>query len=90
MKRTATGLLAVFVLCGFGKCSTEPVIPARTAIPVECNEPIPQRPAMPTAILTPASSLDAIVQAALAEIELREAFEVQLVTALKACTKPIH
>ncbi len=80
-------LCALVLLAGCG--GTMPVLPARTAIPVECKEPIPARPAMPTAILNPASSLDAFVQAAQAEIELREGYEGELVTALSACTKPV-
>jgi hypothetical protein len=69
--------------------ATLPVLPARTAIPVECKEPKPERPAMPTANLTAESSLDASVQAMQAEIALRDGYEDQLVTALAACTAPI-
>lgn len=70
--------------------ATLPVLPARTAIPVECKEPIPQKPAMPTDNLTPESSLDASVQAMEAALALHEGYEDQLVTALNACTKPVR
>jgi hypothetical protein len=80
-------LLLGAVLTGCG--GTMPVVPGRTAIPVECKEPIPQEPAMPTANLTETSSLDASVQAMAAEIEIRKGYEGQLVTALQACTKPV-
>jgi hypothetical protein len=76
------------LLAGCG--GTLPVIPARTAIPVECKEPIPARPAMPTDNLAAEPTLDASVQAMQAEIVLREGYEGQLVTALSACTKPVR
>jgi hypothetical protein len=81
-------LVAIGSLAGCG--GTLPAVPARTAIPVECKETIPSRPAMPTDNLTAASSLDSSVQAMQAEIVLREGYEGQLVTALKACTKPVN
>jgi PBP1b-binding outer membrane lipoprotein LpoB len=84
-----TFLFAIaLIVTGCG--GTLPVVPARTAIPVECKEPKPQRPAMPTDNLTPATPLDSAVQAMQAEIALREGYEGQLVTALDACTKPIN
>jgi hypothetical protein len=81
-------VIAALALTACG--GTLPVIPARTAIPVECKEPIPQEPAMPTANLTPESSLDTSVQAMAAEIEIRKGYEGQLTAALKACTAPIR
>jgi hypothetical protein len=72
-----------------GCATTTAVLPARTAIPVECKEPKPERPAMPTDNLQPDAPLDASVQAMQAEIALREGYEGQLVTALDACTAPI-
>jgi hypothetical protein len=78
-------VLALLTGCG----GTLPVVPGRTAIPVECREPIPQRPAMPTDNLTPESSLDASVQAMEAALALHEGYEDQLVAALTACTRPI-
>lgn len=55
-------------------------------VPVECREPVPARPVMPTEALRPGASLDDFARAAMAEIERREGFEVALVTALLACT----
>ncbi len=72
-----------------GCASLEKVLPARAAIPVECREPMPERPAMPTESLKPDATLDAYVQAAAAEIERRSGYEDQLVTALTNCRKPI-
>lgn len=71
-------------------CATEPTMQVtRVPVPVECREPVPDRPAMPTDRLTAGSTLDIFVQAAAAEIEVREGYEGQLRTALENCTKPI-
>lgn len=59
------------------------------AVPVECKEPIPTRPMMPTEALRPGVTVDQFAQAAMAEIEWREGYEVQLVAALAICTRPI-
>ena len=62
-----------------------------TAVPVECRETEPSRPAMPTETMacTAATCLDEFVKAATAEIERREGYEIKLVTALRACIAPI-
>ena len=59
------------------------------AVPVECKEPIPARPVMPTEALRPGATVDQYAQASMAEIERREGYEVQLVAALAICTRPI-
>lgn len=56
-------------------------------VPVACQEPEPQRPSMPTEHLAGDAGVDAYVQAAAAEIELREGYEGQLVQALRNCQK---
>ena len=61
----------------------------KVPIPVECREPVPDRPAMPTESLTPGVRLDQFAKAAMAEIERREGYEVQLRAALDNCRKPI-
>lgn len=60
------------------------------AVPVECKERVPDRPVMPTDALRPGATVDQAVQAAFAEIERREGYEVQLVAALTICTRPIE
>lgn len=59
------------------------------AVPVACQEPTPDRPVMPTEALRPGATVDQFTQAAMAEIERREGYEVQLVAALANCTRPI-
>lgn len=61
----------------------------KVPVPVACKEEVPDRPVMPTEGLPADASLDAFVQAAAAEIERREGYENQLLTALTACVKPI-
>ena len=51
---------------------------------------MPAKPVMPTDALVPPVSLDAFAAAAMAEIERREGFEVELVAALEACRKPLE
>jgi len=59
-------------------------------VPVECREPVPSRPVMPTEALRPGASLDDFARAAMAEIERREGYEGQLLAALEACRAPIN
>ena len=58
-------------------------------IPVQCQEPVPARPVMPTDSLGGGATLDQFAQAAMAEIERREGYEVELRTALENCRKPV-
>ncbi|AVO49961.1 hypothetical protein C6568_12400 [Melaminivora suipulveris] len=58
-------------------------------IPMQCQEPVPTRPAMPTEGLRQPVSLDAFAAAAMAEIERRDGYELELVAALEACRAPI-
>lgn len=84
-------LLLMLSASALAACShNPPVTPGRTAIPVECKEKVPDRPVMPTDALKPGAKTDAYVQAAEAEIGLREGYEIKLRTALEACTKPIQ
>jgi hypothetical protein len=60
------------------------------AVPVECREPVPARPAMPTEALRLGATVDDFARAALAELERREGYEGELLTALENCRKPIE
>lgn len=59
-------------------------------VPVECKEPVPERPVMPTEALASTTTLDQFAQAAMAEIERREGYEGELLAALENCRKPIN
>lgn len=58
-------------------------------VPVACQEPMPVRPVYPTEGLRPPVTLDAFAAAAMAEIEMRTGYELELVTALEACRAPV-
>lgn len=87
MTRTLTVLLACLALAG---CASQSVVQPRVVIPVECREKMPHRPAMPTESLPLDAQLDPFVQAALAEITLREGYEKELRAALQTCIEPIE
>ncbi len=92
MIRTAAfRFIALAALIALTGCS---VFQARTTVqvpvPVECREKVADRPAMPTEAFKAKPSLDAWVKAQDAEIVLREAYEVELRTALEVCTAPIE
>lgn len=80
-------LASLLVLAGCGATTSQLRIP----VPVECREEVPERPQMPTEQLACSwpKCLDEFVQAATAEIERRDGYELRLVAALQACTKPI-
>lgn len=58
-------------------------------MPVECREPVPDRLAMPTEALPDDASPFELLRAALAEIERREGYEIQLRSALANCRRPL-
>jgi hypothetical protein len=82
--------IALIAVCALSACATREkrveIQQVSVAVPVECKEPVPARPAMPTETLLPGATVDQLAQAAMAEIERREGYEVQLLTALIACT----
>ena len=88
--RFARTLVAVAVLALAG-CAVPRVELQRVSVPVPvaCQEPMPARPMMPTEGLRPPVTLDAFAAAAMAEIERREGWELELVAALEACRAPI-
>lgn len=60
-------------------------VPVKIAVPEKCRAEMPQRPVMPTEHLPLDAKLFDKVRAALAEIDFREGYEVELVAALKSC-----
>lgn len=86
----SAALAAGLLMSGCG--NAPPVAKVQTvkvAIPVACQEPEPDRPVMPTDQLPDGAGVDAYVQAAAAEIERREGYEIQLVAALRNCKQPL-
>ena len=70
-------------------CGTTQYTQVRVPVPVECKEQVPDRPAMPTEALHPGTPPWVLQRAALAEIDRREGYELQLRAALVACTAPV-
>lgn len=85
MMRAIALIAACAVLTG---CATQ-TAQVRVPVPVACHEQLPERPLMPTEILQPGVAPWVLLRAALAEIDRREGYEVQLVAALRACTTPL-
>lgn len=77
--------LALFVLLSGCATQQSSVQTVRVLVPVPCPVAEPEAPIYPTAHLLLDADLDAVIQAALAEIELREGYELQLRAALKVC-----
>ncbi|HYE40274.1 MAG TPA: hypothetical protein VEB23_10100 [Ramlibacter sp.] len=84
-------IVAMAIAAALAGCGTVPTtVEVRVPVPVVCREAVPPRPVMPTEGLQPAASLTDKVKALLAETELREGYEVRLVAALEACTRPLQ
>lgn len=85
-------ILAAIVALSLAGCATRPaqLVEIRVPVPVECRVDKPKRPAMPTEQLQKAQALDRKVTALLAEIEIREGYEIKLHAALDVCTQPIE
>lgn len=72
-------------------CETAPRTQnVKTPVPIECRVQRPDRPAMPTEALSPGADVDTFARAAMAEIDLREAYEIKLSAALDVCTAPLE
>lgn len=82
-------LLAALALAGCGAVPRVEVQEVKVPVPVECREPIPDRPSMPTEALADDADPFELLRAALAEIDRREGYEVRLLAALMACTRPV-
>ena len=82
-------ILTLFGLLALTGCGT--IQPGTTTvkvpIPVKCLAEEPRRPVMPTETLSAKDSQDTKVAAALAEIDIREGYEGELLVALRSCKK---
>ena len=79
--------IAALILAG---CGTTQYTRVHIPVPVECQEAVPDRPAMPTELLAPGATPWVLLRSALAEIDRREAYEIKMRAALVACTAPIE
>ena len=82
----------IAVALALAGCTAAPrveVQQVKVPVPVECREPIPDRPAMPTEALAGDADPFELLRAALAEIDRREGYEVRLLAALVVCTQPV-
>lgn len=81
--RYACAILCLFVTgCGTIPPETQTV---NVPITVRCQAVEPDRPSMPTESLVTGDTQDTKIAAALAEIDIREGYELRLVTALRSC-----
>lgn len=87
MIKSTAMVIAVLTLAG---CGTTRYTRVHIPVPVECQEAVPDRPAMPTELLTPGATPWILLRSALAEIDRREAYEIKMRAALAACTAPIE
>lgn len=90
MKCTIALIAACALMAGCASTNHVEIQRVNVPVPVECQEPVPERPVMPTEGLADTATLDQFAQAAMAEIERREGYEGELLTALENCRKPIN
>jgi hypothetical protein len=85
--------LLLVTLAFFGGRWTAPeverLVPINVMVPVACDQPVPERPAMPTDTLDLEAQVDVQNRSMRAEIELRDGHEGRLLAALEACRQPI-
>lgn len=78
-------ILLVLALAGCASVKPKPPQIVNVAVPVPCKiEPI-EKPDMPTDKLKKTDNIYTKVQAAFAEIDIREGYEGQLEAAIKGC-----
>ena len=76
--------LAALVLAG---CATPPPVETVHHVPVACINAVPTRPDMPTESLRRPVTVDALLRSALAEIDVREAYELEMRALLAGCVR---
>ncbi len=89
MMRATILLLGAMALAGCGSVPRVEIQEVKVPVPVECREPVPDRPSMPTETLAEDAGPFELLRAALAEIDRREGYEVRLLSALITCTRPV-
>lgn len=84
MKALAAAV-ALLVLSGCATTQPGDPITVRVPVPVPCDPPAVQRPAMPVDSLAPGSDVFQVARAHWAEREIREGYETQLRAAVDGC-----
>lgn len=84
-------LFLAFAILLAGCATKERIVVQRVSvvIPMECQEKAPEPPVMPTEQLRSGDDIYSVTKAALAEIDIRIAYEKRLNAALNACIAPI-
>ena len=89
--RKYSGLVTLAAVALLAGCAAAPPSTrVHVSVPVACKEQEPERPVMPTDSLRPGTPPWVLHQSALAEIDRRKAYEIKLVTALRACIAPLE
>ncbi|KGG90662.1 hypothetical protein P245_15150 [Comamonas thiooxydans] len=76
--------------CGAAPPTRFEIQQVKVPVPVPCDEPEPERPNMPTEHLPADADVDMYVQAAGAEIERWNGYEIELRAALANCKRPLN
>ena len=87
MKKTLFAVLLALALSG---CASPPRTiykpsPVTIPLPIACEMPVVLRPDWPTRGLSPDADLFTQTKMILAELELRESYEIRLNAAMKSC-----
>ncbi|GGH62073.1 hypothetical protein GCM10010975_26400 [Comamonas phosphati] len=90
LRSAALAAAALLAGCGATAPARVEVQQVKVAVPVPCDEPEPERPTMPIEHLAADVDVDTYVQAAGAELERREGYEIQLRAALANCKRPLR
>lgn len=85
----ALAAAVLLVGCGATPPARVEIQQVKVPVPVPCDEPEPERPTMPTEQLSDDADVDMYVQAAGAEIERWNGYEIQLRAALANCKQPL-
>ncbi|MFN9474739.1 hypothetical protein [Acidovorax sp.] len=87
--KAAVLVLGALALVGCASPAPGPTVRVLVPIPVECREPVPDRPACPPNCCCLGAHPCVLLRVALAEIVRREGYEMQLRAALVVCTAPL-
>ena len=78
-------LIVIAAATALAGCSTARTVQVKVPVPVECRVQTPARPAMPLDALRPPYDLDIWVAHAIAELNMRKAYQAELEVALHQC-----